>query len=147
LRPGLKGLSERITVRSIVDRFLEHSRIFYFENACQPEIFAGGADWTPRSFFRRIEVVFPIDDGNLRERIRGELLETALKDNVKARFLTSGGAWERPQPRRGAVLHRSQQEFIKAAEGASLNPAAAGKSKAKFPRFKLAPNPFSAKIP
>ena len=76
LRPGVKGVSENITVRSIVDRFLEHSRIFYFENACQPEIFVGSADWTPRSFFRRIEVVFPIEDGNLRERIRGEMLET-----------------------------------------------------------------------
>jgi polyphosphate kinase len=145
LRPGIKGLSERITVRSIVDRFLEHSRIFYFENACQPEVFAGSADWTPRSFFRRIEVVFPIDDGNVRERIRGELLETALKDNVKTRFLTPSGSWSRERPRRGAVLHRSQIEFIKAADGVSPGQAAARKSKAKFQRFKLAPNPFSAK--
>jgi polyphosphate kinase len=145
LRPGVKGLSERITVRSIVDRFLEHSRIFYFENACQPEIYAGSADWTPRSFFRRIEVVFPIDDGNSRERIRGELLEIALKDNVKARFLTSSGSWSRQRPRRGAVLHRSQNEFIRVAGGAALNQAAARESKSKFPRFKLAPNPFSAK--
>ncbi len=145
LRPGIKGVSERITVRSIVDRFVEHSRVFYFENACQPDVFAGSADWTPRSFFRRIEVVFPIDDGNLRERIRGELLETALKDNVKARFLTSSGSWSRQRPRRGAVIHRSQSEFIRAAGGASPSQASARKSKAQFPRFKLAPNPFSAK--
>ena len=70
LRPELKGISDNITVRSIVDRFLEHSRIFYFENACQPEVFVGSADWMPRNFFRRIEIVFPIEDGNLRERIR-----------------------------------------------------------------------------
>lgn len=145
LRPGIKGLSDHITVRSIVDRFLEHARIFYFENACQPEIYAGGADWTPRSFFRRIEVVFPIDDGNLRERIRGELLETALKDNVKARFLSPGGSWAHLPHRRGAALHRSQVEFITAAENASHGQPAAGKSKMKYPTFKLAPNPFSAK--
>jgi polyphosphate kinase len=145
LRPGIKGLSERITVRSIVDRFVEHSRVFYFENACQPDVFAGSADWTPQSFFRRIEVVFPIDDGNLRERIRGELLDTALKDNAKARFLTSSGSWSRQRARRGAVIHRSQSEFIRAAGGASPGQASARKSKAQFPRFKLAPNPFSAK--
>ena len=72
LRPQVKGISDNITVRSIVDRFLEHSRIFYFENACQPEIFIGSADWMPRNFFRRIEVVFPVEDGNLRERIISE---------------------------------------------------------------------------
>jgi polyphosphate kinase len=138
-------VSEHITVRSIVDRFLEHSRIFYFENACQPEIFVGSADWTPRSFFRRIEVVFPIDDGNLRERIRGQLLETALKDNAKARFLTSSGSWSRRRPRRGAAIHRSQNEFIQAAAGPFPGQAAARNNRAKFPRFKLAPNPFSAK--
>jgi hypothetical protein len=88
---------------------------------------------------------FPIDDGNLRERIRGELLETALQDNVKARFLTASGSWSRQRPRRGAVLHRSQNEFIQTAGGASVRQASARKSKAAFPRFKLAPNPFSAK--
>ncbi|MGP8198870.1 MAG: polyphosphate kinase 1 [Limisphaerales bacterium] len=144
LRPGIKGVSERITVRSIVDRFVEHSRIFYFENACQPDIFIGSADWTPRSFFRRIEVVFPIDDGNLRERIRTELLETALKDNVKARFLTSSGSYKRQRPRRGAVLHRSQNELLAAAAGASPGQAATGTGKAQFPRFKLAASPFAA---
>ena len=111
LRPRVKGVSERITVRSIVDRFLEHSRIFYFENACQPEIFAGSADWMPRNFFRRIEVVFPVEDGNLRERIRGELLETILQDNVKARFLQPGGSYTR-RGRRGAAARRPQPERI-----------------------------------
>ena len=78
LRPQVAGLSQNITVRSIVDRFLEHSRIFYFENACQPEVWVGSADWTPIHFLRRIEVVFPIEDGNLRERIRSQILEATL---------------------------------------------------------------------
>jgi polyphosphate kinase len=145
LRPGVKGLSERITVRSIVDRFLEHSRIFYFENACQPEIWAGSADWIPQSFHRRIEVVFPIDDGNLCERIRGELLETALRDNVKARFLTSSGTYISPRHTRGKVAYRSQSELIKLSQGPSPRPAAAGKQDSAFPHFKLAPDPFTAK--
>ena len=142
LRPRVKGVSERITVRSIVDRFLEHSRIFYFENACQPEIFAGSADWMPRNFFRRIEVVFPVEDGNLRERIRGELLEIILQDNVKARFLQPGGAYTRRRRRAGQAARRSQNEFIKLAESPPPSGAAGGKNAAKFARFKLAPSPF-----
>ena len=95
LRPGIKGVSENITVRSIVDRFLEHSRIYFFENACQPEVFAGSADWMPRNLFRRIEVVFPIEDGNLRERVISEILAVTLADNVKARFLRADGTYRR----------------------------------------------------
>ncbi len=142
LRPGVKGLSERITVRSIVDRFLEHSRVFYFENACQPEVFVGSADWTPRSFFRRIEVVYPIDDGNVRERIRGQLLEIALRDNVKARVLGPNGVWTRPRRSPGEGAHRSQTEFIAAAGRVSHGAGSAPDSRAKYHRFKLAPNPF-----
>jgi polyphosphate kinase len=145
LRPGVKGVSERITVRSIVDRFLEHSRVFYFENACQPEIFAGSADWMPRNFFRRIEVVFPIEDGNLRERIRGELLATILADNVKARFLRRGGSYWRPRRKAGAPERRSQSEFIALAESAPRPGAAAGKD--EFARMKVAPSPFAAGRP
>ena len=115
LRPQLPGLSENITVRSIVDRFVEHSRIFYFENACQPEVWLSSADWTPNHFFRRIEIAFPIDDGNLRERLRGQVLETLLHDNVKARFLQANGSYARPRPRRGAPLRRSQAELLAAA--------------------------------
>jgi len=142
LRPNMKGVSDRISVRSIVDRFLEHSRIYYFENACQPEIFVGSADWMPRNFFRRIEVLFPVEDGNLRERIRGEILETILQDNVKARILQKGGSYRRPRPR-GAVAHRSQYEFIKMAKSPGPVSAAPGKS-AQRRRFKLAPNPFTS---
>src|SRR6185295_19963491 len=66
LRPGLSGISENIAVHSTVDRFLEHSRIYYFENACQPQLFVSSADWMQRNFFRRIELAFPIEDGGLR---------------------------------------------------------------------------------
>jgi polyphosphate kinase len=127
-----------------VDRFLEHSRIFYFENACQPEVFAGSADWMPRNFLRRLEVVFPVEDGNLRERIRGELLETMLQDNVKARFLQPGGSYTRPRRRAGAAPHRSQDEFIKLAQSHPPAGAASGTNTAKFARFKLAASPFAA---
>jgi hypothetical protein len=84
-----------------------------------------------------------VEDGNLRERIRGELLETILQDNVKARFLQAGGSYRRPRLRAGGVARRSQNEFIKLAESAPPAGAAAGKSAAKYPRFKLAPGPFA----
>jgi len=112
LRPQMKGVSENITVRSIVDRFLEHSRVYYFENACRPEVYVGSADWMPRNFYRRIEVVFPIEDGNLRERICNEILAFPLRDNVKARFLNANGTYSRPVVSRGEARHRSQFEFM-----------------------------------
>ncbi len=142
LRPGVGGLSRNITVRGIVDRFLEHSRIFYFENACQPEVFVGSADWMPRNFFRRIEVVFPIEDGNLRERVRGEILEALLKDNVKARFLRSNGQYRNARPGHGRASHRCQYGLIEAARRAAAG-SRLPKTAAKFPRLKLAPSPFA----
>jgi len=143
LRPGVKGVSQNITVRSIVDRFLEHSRIFYFENACQPEVFVGSADWMPRNLFKRIEVVFPIEDGNLRDRIRGEILEVILRDNQKSRFLRPDGGYVRPQLARGAARHRSQSEFIGLSlkENAPDQPGADSAARVKVrpkPRPKLA---------
>jgi polyphosphate kinase len=112
LRPGVPGLSENITVRSIVDRYLEHSRIFYFENATQRQVYVGSADWMDRNFFRRLEVVFPVEDGVLRERIIGEILGTVLADNVKARRLRADGTYERLAPAPGEALRRSQAEFM-----------------------------------
>ena len=143
LRPQVKGVSENITVRSIVDRFLEHSRIFYFENACQPEIFVGSADWMPRNFFRRIEVVFPIEDGNLRERVIGELLALPLADNVKARAMRADGTYERVTPARGETARRSQVEFI----GRALpeKTPRKGGTKTKYAKVKLASRPFALK--
>ncbi len=137
LRPGVAGVSENITVRSIVDRFLEHSRIYYFENACQPEVFVGSADWMPRNLFRRIEVVFPIEDGNLRDRVIREILGVTLADNSKARLLGADGVYRRATPAANAALRRSQTEFI-----ALTTPKTTAKAKQKFPRVELAPSPF-----
>lgn len=142
LRPQLKGISDNITVRSVVDRFLEHNRIYYFENACQPEIFLGSADWMPRNFFGRIEVVFPIVDGNLRERIIKELLTVPLADNVKARILHSDGSYRIPSIKRGTPVRRSQIEFISLAEGQSNTGNKMRARHPNYPRVKLAPRPF-----
>src|SRR5207253_10193405 len=110
LRPGLAGVSENITVRSIVDRFLEHSRIYYFENACQPEVFLSSADWMPRNFLRRVEVAFPIETPPLRDHIINEVLPRFLNDRVKARELQPNGTYRRlkpegPEPRSQAQWH------------------------------------------
>lgn len=112
LRPRVRGLSDNIRVISIVDRFLEHPRIFYFENACRPEVYMGSADWMPRNFFRRIEIVFPVEDGNLRERIISEILALPLADTVKAKELRPDGTYTRVTPSEGDRARRSQFEFI-----------------------------------
>ena len=141
LRPGVKGVSENISVRSLVDRFLEHSRIFYFANACQPEVFVGSADWMPRNFFRRVEVVFPIEDGNLRDRVQRELLDTVLADNVKARVLQPDGSYRRLAPKRGATAVRSQTEFIRLASNGAVTKGKSAKEKSRAPVVKLRPRP------
>jgi polyphosphate kinase len=142
LRPGLPGLSDRITVRSIVGRFLEHSRVFYFENGCQPEVFVGSADWMPRNFFRRIELVFPIEDGVLRERIKRELLDVQLADNVKARWLRPDGTYEIPLLAAGAARRCSQSEFISLAADGTRTWRRDRKPRRKYPEVRLAPKPF-----
>ena len=145
LRPQVPGLSDNITVRCIVDRFVEHSRIFYFENACQPEIWLSSGDWAPKHLLHRIEVAFPVEDGNLRERLRSEVLETLLGDNVKVRFLQANGTYARPPRRQGTPFRRSQMEFLQRARQPTDRAAAAGQTATVYPRFKLAPNPFSTK--
>jgi polyphosphate kinase len=111
LRPGIPGLSENIRVISIVDRFLEHSRIFYFENGGEPEVFLGSADWMPRNFFRRIELMFPVEDARLKARLIQELLPVILNDNVKARQLQAHGGYVRLSPAEGEEPIRSQGVF------------------------------------
>src|SRR5216110_3407992 len=91
LRPKMPGLSDNVRVISIVGRFLEHSRIFYFENAGQPKVFLSSADWMPRNFFRRIELAFPVENPALRDRIINEVLPSFLHDRVKARELQPDG--------------------------------------------------------
>jgi polyphosphate kinase len=124
-------------VRSIIDRFLEHSRIYYFENACQPEIFVGSADWMPRNLFRRIEVVFPIEDGNLSDRVFREILGIQLADNTKARFLGANGIYRRAKIAAGEKPRRCQTEFM-----ALAAPKTAQKSNEKVTRVTLASSPF-----
>jgi polyphosphate kinase len=92
LRPGVEGLSENITVRSIVDRFLEHSRIYYFENGNDPEVYISSADWMTRNLTRRIELMCPVFDKKLRH-ILIQILQLSLKDNVKARHLLPSGSY------------------------------------------------------
>ena len=95
LRPGVRGVSERIRVRSIVGRFLEHSRIFYFANGGEDEIYLGSADWMPRNLYERVEVMFPVKEPLLRQRISQEILDAYLADRVKSRFLQPDGSYLR----------------------------------------------------
>jgi polyphosphate kinase len=143
LRPGVKGISENIRVRSIVDRFLEHSRIYYFENALQPLVFLASADWMQRNFFRRIELAFPVEDGVLRERLITEILEIALADNTKARILEPDGSYRRPSLQRGQRARRSQAEFISLALGEGDSRRKRAGVKSRYARVKLAPSPFA----
>ena len=142
LRPGLKGLSQNISVRSIVDRFLEHSRIFYFENAAQPEVFVSSADWMPRNFYRRIETAFPILDGNVRERIVSELLAVALADNTRARILLPTGEYRPVARARAEKARRSQFEFIELSANGKARNAKSRAAGRRFPEVKLAKRPF-----
>jgi polyphosphate kinase len=103
LRPGVKGLSERIRVRSIVGRYLEHSRIFSFANGGRWEVFCGSADWMARNLFERCEVVFPVEEPALVERLRGEILAGYLADNTKARLLQADGRYVRA-PKDGPIF-------------------------------------------
>ncbi|HET9417754.1 MAG TPA: polyphosphate kinase 1 [Chthoniobacterales bacterium] len=110
LRPKVPGLSEYIRVISIVGRFLEHSRIYYFENGGQPELYLSSADWMPRNFVRRVEVAFPIETPALRDHIIKEVLPRFLHDRVKARELQPDGRYRRlkpegPEPRAQAQWH------------------------------------------
>jgi polyphosphate kinase len=113
LRPGVPGVSENIRVVSIVDRFLEHSRIFSFERPDENRIYIGSADLMPRNLDRRVEVVAPVDDPDLTRRIE-QVLEIMLKDNVQAWELGEDGEWQRQHPAEGAdvvATHRVLQEL------------------------------------
>jgi polyphosphate kinase len=124
LRPGIPGVSENIRVISVVDRFLEHSRIFYFENGGNPEVYVGSADWMDRNLSRRVEVVFPIEQADLKQRVI-DILKTTLADNVKARELLPDGTYRRVTPAEGAPPLRSQQRFLELAAEAGARPVAA----------------------
>jgi polyphosphate kinase len=112
LRPGLPSISETIRVTSIVDRFLEHSRLYVFSPDDEAKVFLSSADWMPRNFHRRVEVMFPVEDPLLKRRILKEVIPTYLRDNVRARQLQSDGTYIRLRPAPGEALHRSQEEFL-----------------------------------
>jgi polyphosphate kinase len=115
LRPGIKGVSENIRVRAIVDRFLEHARVLQVHNDGKPEIYVSSADWMPRNFHRRIELMFPIFDEPLRARIRDELIDAALADNQKAWVLRPDGSYERVGKAEKEAPFRCQQRCIELA--------------------------------
>jgi polyphosphate kinase len=118
LRPGVKGLSENIRVRSIVGRFLEHSRIFHFANGGKDEIYLGSADWMPRNLFERCEVVFPVRDPAALARIHDEILPAYLADTIKARLQQPDGSYIRASKvQKDAPAFSSQDFLMKLAEG------------------------------
>ncbi|HEU5457151.1 MAG TPA: polyphosphate kinase 1, partial [Terracidiphilus sp.] len=118
LRPGVKGLSHNIRVRSIVGRFLEHARIFHFSNGGDDEVYLGSADWMPRNLFERCEVAFPVRDPAARARILKEILPAELADTVKARLQQPDGAYLRASDLlKNAPAFASQNFFMQLAEG------------------------------
>ena len=110
LKVGIPGISENIRVRSIVGQFLEHSRIFYFENGGNPEIYCGSADWMPRNLERRVEILFPIEDERLKEKAY-HILEGELRDTLKASIMLDDGTYEKVD-RRGKESYSSQDVFV-----------------------------------
>ena len=127
LRPGVRGVSDNIRVRSIVGRFLEHSRIYYFANGGDEELYIGSADWMPRNLYERVEVLVPLRDEMLRQRVRHEILDAYLADNRKARILLRDASYIRAwqpmhgkrnrRPPSGGAAFSSQDFLIGVAEG------------------------------
>jgi len=151
LRPGVRGVSDHIRVRSIVGRFLEHSRIYYFGNGGEEEIYIGSADWMPRNLYERVEVLVPLRDEFLRERVRREILDVYLADNRKARILLRDAtyirAWQpihgkrNRKPPTGAASFSAQDYLIGVAEGKqpagfALPPTPAARRKASLGRVR-----------
>ncbi|HVZ85001.1 MAG TPA: polyphosphate kinase 1 [Terracidiphilus sp.] len=117
-RPGVKGLSDNMRVRSVVGRFLEHSRIFHFANGGDEETYLGSADWMPRNLFERCEVVFPLRDAAVKARIHGEILPAYLADTVKARLQQPDGTYLRAsRVYKDAPVFSAQEFLMKLAEG------------------------------
>ncbi len=122
LRPGVPGVSENIRVHAVVDRFLEHARIFYFKNAGDEEIYCGSADWMPRNFRRRVESVFPIIDPQLKKQMKNDILDLMRRDNVKGWLLNADGRYVRVE-KNGEKPLRSQNRFMQMARERALSAA------------------------
>jgi polyphosphate kinase len=116
LVPGVKGLSEHIRVRNLVGRFLEHARIYYFENGGSPLLYCGSSDWMTRNFFRRVEALFPISAPDLRDRILRDILPAELRDNEDARELQANGSYVPPVRREGEPPFSAQRFFMAEAQ-------------------------------
>jgi polyphosphate kinase len=114
LRPGIAGVSENVEVRSIVDRYLEHSRIFHFHNGGEDEVYLSSADLMPRNLNRRVELMFPVLDDGLRRRVLG-ILEGAFGDNQRAWRMQPDGSYVRVSRQRGEARRRTQEEHMQAA--------------------------------
>ena len=121
LKTGIPGISETIHVRSIVGNFLEHARIFYFRNGGNEEFYMGSADWMPRNLDKRVEIMFPVEDPVLREKVR-HILQVQLDDNVKAHILQPSGIYEKID-KRGKVLVNAQETFCEEAISAAKTQA------------------------
>ena len=121
LKVGIPGVSENIEVRSLVGNFLEHSRIFYFFNDGEEELYMGSADWMPRNLDRRVEILFPVLDDELKKRVR-HILDVELADTLKAHVLHADGNYEKVD-RRGKAALSSQDVFCKEAMEAVPKPS------------------------
>ncbi len=113
LKAGIPNLSENIEVHSIVGNFLEHARVFYFENDGSPEIYMGSADWMPRNLDKRVEIMFPVEEESLKEQVM-HVLKVQLEDNVKAHILQPDGSYEKVD-KRGKTLVCAQEYFCEEA--------------------------------
>ncbi|RZV40882.1 MAG: polyphosphate kinase 1 [Acidimicrobiia bacterium] len=112
LRPGVPGVSDNITVTSIVGRYLEHARVYYFGNGDDPEIFVGSADLMPRNLNRRVEVLYPVENPDMQRIVMEKIFKVHLADNVQARYLRADGTYKRRQPAKGEPLVNSQIRMI-----------------------------------
>ena len=117
LRPQVKGLSENITVRSVIGRFLEHTRVYYFYNNGDERLYCGSADWMDRNLFHRVEVAFPIEDKKLFQQVYQDGLLNYLKDNTQAWILSGDGVWQQLQPAAGETPHTAQEYLLKVING------------------------------
>jgi len=123
LVPGIKGVSDNITVRSIVGLYLEHSRIYYFENGGNPEVYAGSGDIMPRNMFRRIECVYPVEDPDIKARIINDIFPSLLADNTFASLLHSNGAYYKSGEMKSKRAFSAQHHFMELANAAAARPA------------------------
>jgi polyphosphate kinase len=128
LVPGVKGMSENIRVLSVIDHYLEHSRIYYFANGGADELYLSSADWMPRNLERRVELMFPVLQEDCKRHVR-EVLDSYFKDNRQAWRLDPDGGWTRLKPAAGEEPFRAQEHFLStaskaAASGAARNPGA-----------------------